>query len=50
MSDANRQLEVIRGVYGIKNIDKMEDSFLEYIDEKIELCQSDKYNGIKLSL
>ena len=46
----NRQLEVIRGVYGIKNIDKMEDSFLDYIDEKIDICQSDKYNGIKLSL
>ena len=46
----NRQLEVIRGVYGIKNIDKMDDSFLDYIDEKIDICQSDKYNGIKQCL
>jgi integrase len=46
----NRQLEVIRGVYGLKNIDKMEDSFLDYIDEKIDRCQSDKYNGIKQCL
>ena len=46
----NRQLEVIRGVYGIKNIDKMEDSFLDYIDEKIDICHSDKYNGIKQCL
>lgn len=46
----NRQLEVIRGVYGLKNIDKMEDSFLDYIDEKIDICQSDKYNGIKQCL
>ena len=46
----NRQLEVIRGVYGLKNIDKMEDSFLDYIDEKIDKCQSDKYNGIKQCL
>ena len=47
---SNRQLEVIRGVYGLKNIDKMEDSFLDYIDEKIDRCQSDKYNGIKQCL
>ena len=46
----NRQLEVIRGVYGLKNIDKMEDSFLDYIDEKVDKCQSDKYNGIKQCL
>ena len=46
----NRQLEVIRGIYGLKNIDRMEDSFFDYIDEKIDRCQSDKYNGIKQCL
>ena len=46
----NRQLEVIRGFHGLKNIDRMEDSFFDYIDEKIERCQSDKYNGIKQCL
>lgn len=46
----NRQLEVITGFYRLKNIDRMEDSFFDYIDEKIDRCQSDKYNGIKQCL
>lgn len=46
----NRQLEVIRGFHGLMNIDRMEDSLFDYIDEKFERCQSDKYNGIKQCL
>ena len=28
-------------------MNRMDDSFFDYIDEKIDRCQSDKYNGHK---
>ena len=46
----NRQIALITGYYGLNNMNRMDDSFFDYIDEKIDRCQSDKYNGIKQCL
>ena len=43
----NRQIEIIRNQFNMGHIDRMDDSFLNYIDEKSTLSQRSRYNGIK---
>ena len=43
----NRQIEIIRNQFNMGHIDRLDDSFLDYIDEKSALSQRSRYNGIK---
>ena len=46
----NRQIEKIRNQFNMGHIDRMDDSFLDYIDEKAAFSQISRYNGIKVVL